>query len=1075
MTTILVVDDNEINRKLVTELLRFEGYQCLQAADGSEGLAIARREHPRLVISDILMPSMDGYEFVRRLRADSELANVRVVFYTANYHEREARTLAETCGIARVLTKPCDASVFLRAIQEVLADSAPSPAQLPDQSFAAEHLRVLTNKLSQTSNSLESTNARLAALVHMNVQLASERDPQVLLDKLCSGARALIGARFAILAATRRAGTDTNYIATSGIETAPSLLVPQLKEGLLGTVYQQNRCRRVSNQSGAAIDAGLPRGYPPIHALLAAPVSSLTRTYGWLCLADKIGAREFSAEDEELLATLCALVGRVFENGTLYLEVQSHAAQLLVEMDERELAAAELRASEQRFRQIAENIQDVFFIMTPDLSQSLYISPGYEGIWGRSPQDVLANPLVWLQTIHPEDRERIQQDTLRLAKSLPERGEMEFRIVRADGEVRWIYSRIFPILDDRGVVARVVGVATDITGRKLAESRVVHLSRVHRMLSGINSLIVRADNRDLLLREACRLAIEHGQFRIAACSLRDPATGEFRPAAAAGDPGELIVTTVSQPGPDAAADNLIQQALRTQRVAICNDLRDVNAQVPARSELVERGYRAMVALPLVIAGNPVGYITLISDKAEFFDDEEMGLLVEFAGDISFAMDHIEKGERITFLAYYDTLTGLANRALFSERVSQHVAAAHRGATPFTVVIVNVEQLEMLNDTLGRTRAEALLRDAALRFAGIAGADLAARVGTDQLAAVIPQSRKNIDVTRAVEVLLREWLQAPFPVGEQQVTLTAHAGVASFPADGNEADTLVRNAETALKSARSGGKPYGFFAPQLGERLLERRTLERNMQRALENEEFELHYQPKVDLEARKLTGVEALIRWRSPDMGLVPPGKFIGLMEENGMIVEVGAWALRQASLDRSRWLEQKLAAPRIAVNVSAVQVRRDDFVRTVATILKLAGAEAGIDIEVTETLLMDNVAENIAKLSAIREMGVSIALDDFGTGFSSLGYLARLPVHALKIDRSFVSTMLEDPGSMTLVSTIISLASALKLQTIAEGVELEEQAKILRLLRCDQMQGYLISKPLSFDNMTTYLSRTRS
>jgi EAL domain-containing protein (putative c-di-GMP-specific phosphodiesterase class I) len=226
---------------------------------------------------------------------------------------------------------------------------------------------------------------------------------------------------------------------------------------------------------------------------------------------------------------------------------------------------------------------------------------------------------------------------------------------------------------------------------------------------------------------------------------------------------------------------------------------------------------------------------------------------------------------------------------------------------------------------------------------------------------------------------------------------------------------------------------------------------------------------------RRLVGVEALLRWQNPQLGLLPPNKFVPIMEENGLIVEVGTWVIRQACIDRSRWLERRLKAPRIAVNVSAIQLRQDDFVRTLSTILKVAGSEAGLDIEVTESLMMENVIENMEKLTAVRELGVQIALDDFGTGFSSLSYLARLPVKTLKIDRSFVITMLEDPGAMALVSTIISLARTLRLETVAEGVESEEQAKILRLLQCDQMQGYLISKPLTFDDMTTFLGRSRS
>jgi len=283
--------------------------------------------------------------------------------------------------------------------------------------------------------------------------------------------------------------------------------------------------------------------------------------------------------------------------------------------------------------------------------------------------------------------------------------------------------------------------------------------------------------------------------------------------------------------------------------------------------------------------------------------------------------------------------------------------------------------------------------------------------------------------------------------------------------------LLRSAEMALKNAKLTESRYSFYTSQLGRALQDRRLLENSLRLALDNGELLLYYQPKVDLETRRLTGIEALMRWRHPERGMVMPATFIPLMEETGLIVEAGVWALRQASADRARWHALSLRAPRVAVNVSSVQLRRDDFVRTVETSLPLGESEPGIDIEVTESLLMKDVAELIEKLSRIRKLGVSIALDDFGTGYSSLAYLAKLPVETIKIDRSFVVAMLDDPSAMTLVSTVISLAHALKLKTVAEGVESEEQAKILHLLRCDEMQGYLVSQPLSFDEMTTYLA----
>jgi EAL domain-containing protein (putative c-di-GMP-specific phosphodiesterase class I) len=296
-------------------------------------------------------------------------------------------------------------------------------------------------------------------------------------------------------------------------------------------------------------------------------------------------------------------------------------------------------------------------------------------------------------------------------------------------------------------------------------------------------------------------------------------------------------------------------------------------------------------------------------------------------------------------------------------------------------------------------------------------------------------------------------------------------VALFPNDGMGEEALFANAEAACKKAKETGDRYLFYTQRMSEAVARNLSLENKLRLALESGEFVLHYQPKVSTETRRIEGVEALIRWQSPELGLVPPMEFIPLMEETGLILEVGAWALRRAAADHREWVSGGLPAPRIAVNVSALQLQQRDFVDAVTSAVGGGAMLSAIDLELTESLLMKDIEGNIEKLKAIRALGMRVAIDDFGTGHSSLAYLARLPVDALKIDRSFIITMLDDPGTMTLVQTIVSLAHSLKLSVVAEGVDSEEQANILRLLRCDQMQGYLVSKPLPLDEMAALLS----
>ena len=434
----------------------------------------------------------------------------------------------------------------------------------------------------------------------------------------------------------------------------------------------------------------------------------------------------------------------------------------------------------------------------------------------------------------------------------------------------------------------------------------------------------------------------------------------------------------------------------------------------------------------------------------------------------------EAEQKIEFLAYYDPVTGLANRTLFEERLEQHLKAGAAAKTGVALVIVDIERFKTINDTFGREAGDELLRQVGWRIARLHGdSSRLARIGPDQIGIATPEVRSEDDFARLTETRFREVFGEPFALGNNELRVAAKAGIAIFPADGATPETLFRNAEAALKKAKASGERYLFYRHDMTARIAEKLALENKLRRALENEEFVLHYQPKVDAESGAVLGVEALIRWQNPQLGLVPPVEFIPLMEETGLILPVGNWALRRAALDHRAWVERGLKAPRIAVNVSALQLRQRDFVAVVEAAVREGLAPTGIDLEITESLVMAEVEANIAKLKALRAHGMNIAVDDFGTGYSSLGYLARLPVQALKIDRSFVKGMHTDPNAMSLISTIIQLAHSLRLKVVAEGVETEEQAKFLRLLRCDELQGYLFSKPLPEAGLVALLEKS--
>ncbi|HET7672697.1 MAG TPA: EAL domain-containing protein [Burkholderiales bacterium] len=418
--------------------------------------------------------------------------------------------------------------------------------------------------------------------------------------------------------------------------------------------------------------------------------------------------------------------------------------------------------------------------------------------------------------------------------------------------------------------------------------------------------------------------------------------------------------------------------------------------------------------------------------------------------------------------HYDALTGLPNALLFRERLARFLEVAARHGTGVAVAVVDIDRFKTINEALGREAGDELLREMARRLSRNAFGGLVARIDGVQFAVAWFAFDGAGAAERDAEARLARWFGAPLAIGGHEFRLSGRAGLALFPDHGAAPDALFMHAESALKSAKAAGERYLFFAPTMQERLAEKLALENRLRRALEREEFVLHYQPKLDLDSRRIVGVEALIRWRSPDAGLVAPMEFIPLLEETGLIVEVGMWVIRRAMRDQAAWAAAGARAPRVAVNVSSIQVRQRNFVELLRA--EVGAGPAAIDLEITESHIMEDVEVNIGKLERLRELGVGIAIDDFGTGYSSLAYLARLPVQILKIDRTFIVRMLDDEDAMALVQTILSLARTLGLTVIAEGVETEEQAEVLATLRCDQVQGYYVSPPRPADEIAALL-----
>ncbi|HYP86932.1 MAG TPA: EAL domain-containing protein, partial [Polyangiaceae bacterium] len=435
-----------------------------------------------------------------------------------------------------------------------------------------------------------------------------------------------------------------------------------------------------------------------------------------------------------------------------------------------------------------------------------------------------------------------------------------------------------------------------------------------------------------------------------------------------------------------------------------------------------------------------------------WDEEGRPLrLVGAAVDITARKQQASHLARLDYLANYDDLTALPNRSFAATHIEREIAliAERSQGQKLAVAVIDVGRLRLVNESLGRRGGDELILAIAGRLGAILrSGDILARYDGASFVVLLSSVEGESEVAHWFERQVVPKMGEVFSIASTDLRMSFKSGIALYPNDGATADALLANAEAALKKAKHTAQTYLFYASSMNSRVAERLTLEGKLRNALSNDQFLLHYQPKVQLRTGRIVGLEALIRWQDPERGLVPPGLFIPVLEETEMILDVGRWVLERAARQYLEWRRQGHAPPRIAVNVSAIQLAQRGFIEELDEILLARpGAAAGLDIEITESVLMDDLEGNIEKLHAVKRRGLRVAIDDFGTGYSSLGYLSRLPLDALKVDRSFINGMADEPQQMSIVTTIISLAHSLDLKVIAEGVETATQAQLLLLL----------------------------
>jgi diguanylate cyclase (GGDEF)-like protein/PAS domain S-box-containing protein len=742
------------------------------------------------------------------------------------------------------------------------------------------------------------------------------------------------------------------------------------------------------------------------------------------------------------------------------------------------------RDSETRFELFMQNLPGAAYIRDID-GRFTYVNGVCAQLLGRSADQLIGQKL---DQLFPSEIAAGYLENDQRALRVRQQIEAIEELHEPEGR-RTFLSIKFPMVDGDGGAATVGGISIDITARVCEERRLARLALLHAMLSSVNAALVRVKKRDELFQEACRAAVETGGFRMAWIGVADAAGAQVQPVASCGDElGYLdeVRRALAVAGEERHLTGWSMQSLswdsglaaetvRQGRVIVCEDIAN-DPRIVHRQAALDRGYRSLVALPLTLRDEVVGMMMLFADEARAYGDSELVLLRTMASDVSFGLAYLDATRQLTSLAWYDVLTGLPNRQLFVDRLTQLLASEGDAAREISVLLFDLQRFHEINQRVGRSAADTVLKAFAARLKTVfATTGTVSRIGGDQFAVAVRGLRPSVLATLGSD----RWdgaLTGSVEVADATLRPAFRLGIAASAADGaTTAEKLLLDAEAALREAKTSVTTYAHYSAALGALTAERLQLEARLRLAFERKEFALHFLPKVDLRTREVVGVEALIRWRDAEGVVRSAAEFVPVLEDMGLGDEVGRWVMQQAATDL-RWLRANGARSlRMAVNVSLAQIGSPDFVgRVLAAVGGPQGAAAGFDLEITENLVMKDTASTIEKLKQIRGLGIGIALDDFGVGQSSLSQLSRLPVDAVKIDRSLIEALTGGRReSVAIVAAVIGMTKALGLVVVAEGVESEESARLLQDLGCDQAQGYLFGRPKTAAALVTALVST--
>jgi diguanylate cyclase (GGDEF)-like protein/PAS domain S-box-containing protein len=724
-----------------------------------------------------------------------------------------------------------------------------------------------------------------------------------------------------------------------------------------------------------------------------------------------------------------------------------------------------LRRSESRLQDIINTSRDWIWECDRE-GRFTFSSPSVEQVLGYTRQEILGRRAA--EYIDPADELQLQAALADMPSAGADASSpVTLRWRHRNGKTRWLERSMVALRETDGTWRGLRGIDRDVTLRMAQELRIRRLNRAQRFLSGASEAAMRIRDRDRLIREACRLAVSVGGYA--------RATIYMLPNEVAGTPP--LVCSYGDTQQDGAKwlirnrlpedSRAVSRVLTTAQPIVVTDSNDAGATALGASTALPEGLRSRIELPLCIDSSVIGVVELDAREPGVFGDAELALLQQVAANITFALQYLRSKESAEYLEYYDTLTGLPNRALYVTRIRDALDAARKASQSVAIAVIDIVDFGTVNDNLGQHLGDSLLRLVAERLTGEFGrSGPVSRLGDDKFSVI---ALHRTETQGGLARRLGECFEAPFLLQGQELRIDARAGFVQFPDDGDDAEALLQQAKVALQQAKDTGARCLRYDARINESASQRFVLTNQLRRAVAERAFTLHYQPKLNLKTGTVDGVEALLRWSS-DTEPVPPSVFIPMLESLRLIDEVGSWVVVRAMTETAEW---KAGADfRVAANVSPLQLNRDDFAEAVLnSIAGLGSNPRRLELEVTESTLMADPRHSSVSLAKLRAAGVSIAIDDFGTGHSSLRLLAGLPIDVLKIDRSFVRDLVTNRNHRLIVQTTIHLAASLGMKTVAEGVETPEQLDLLKALGCDAAQGYLVSRPVTAADLGQWLT----